>query len=754
LIAPLFRAEPQARDGLLLLITGVLEIAHGFRRATPAAQRAAWLGGGITLGMGVHLIHSPYLAGSALVFFLAGWFELDGLRYFAGAFRRSGQGRSTWAWLLAGVGNTVVAALVLAVRGPTLAWTVAIASGLRILGTAWNIALAPVFTARDSGETAVSSLGLADDPELASLASRLAQEESARSAIDWGWIVGFVATLFAIHLGRMGLDRTFLGIVSPGFAVVGDLAIALLLAFAIVIPASVIVRRLTRGLERRAWAWCLAVPEEQQGWLRQAVRAGLRGRLRRSIRLWQARYSLRTALSRGLQIGLPISAIIAATVPVWGMSWYLDTENWAAGIWNSWAEERTDVWRKAMVRAVWDQGSMQDPARAFAVHPPGVESGADFSFLVIGDTGEGDASQHALRARFLEVVRGNDVKFVVVSSDVIYPTGAMKDYEANFWLPFMGTTKPVYAIPGNHDWYDALEGFVATFLEPAAARASMRARVAADGGITSTTKERIEELIRTASRLRQEYGVPTQFQQAPFFELQTDAFALFAVDTGVARRVDSLQLAWLEAALESARGKTKMAILGHPLYAGGHYQAADNPDFAALHALLRKHNVAIVMAGDTHDLEYYSETSDGSRQPTLHFVNGGGGAYLSFGTALDWPKAPATADWAFYPRKDAVVAKIEATTPGWKWPAWWWTKRLGAWPASPEWLSAAFDVNAAPFYQSFVEVRVEPARRLIRLIPHGIHGQLRWSDLEASPEVNPPGQPGDSLVEWVVQMNR
>jgi len=32
-----------------------------------------------------------------------------------------------------------------------------------------------------------------------------------------------------------------------------------------------------------------------------------------------------------------------------------------------------------------------------------------------------------------------------------------------------------------------------------------------------------------------------------------------------------------------------------------------------------------------------------------HFVNGGGGAYLSIGTALDFPKQPPVADWAFYP---------------------------------------------------------------------------------------------------------
>ena len=88
-----------------------------------------------------------------------------------------------------------------------------------------------------------------------------------------------------------------------------------------------------------------------------------------------------------------------------------------------------------------------------------------------------------------------DVRFVVVSSDVVYPTGAMNDYEAKFWLPFKGVTRPVYAIPGNHDWYDALEGFAATFLQPDAARASIRARVEADLRVTSTTDARIEDLV-------------------------------------------------------------------------------------------------------------------------------------------------------------------------------------------------------------------------------------------------------------------
>ena len=349
----------------------------------------------------------------------------------------------------------------------------------------------------------------------------------------------------------------------------------------------------------------------------------------------EARFSIPAALNQGLQNGLPLAAILAATVPVWGMSWYFDTENWAAGMWNSWAETRTDTWREEMAKAVLAQDGGSATGTAFVVEPQGVGAG-DFSFVVIGDTGEGDASQHVLRDRLLAVANQPDVRFVVVSSDVVYPTGSMKDYEAKFWLPFKGITRPVYAIPGNHDWYDALEAFAATFLQPDAARASIRARAEADLRVTSTTDDRIEELIHGAARLRREYEVPTGFQRAPFFEVQTDRFALLAVDTGVLRRIDPVQSAWLDAALDRSAGKFTMAILGHPFFAGGHDTTAGDDEFARLRDRLISRGVRIVMAGDTHDLEYYNDTRDAAA-PVHHFVNGGGGAYLSFGTSLAWP---------------------------------------------------------------------------------------------------------------------
>src|SRR5207248_11481328 len=137
-----------------LVLAALLEIAHGFRRSTAEGQRAAWVGGAITLAMGVLLVNAPYFGTAALVLFLAGWFGLDGARHLLGAFRH-GKGRSTTVRVLFGLGNLLACAGLLALRGSlaAVAWTVAVAGAARIFETASNIVLAPVFTAGESGDT-------------------------------------------------------------------------------------------------------------------------------------------------------------------------------------------------------------------------------------------------------------------------------------------------------------------------------------------------------------------------------------------------------------------------------------------------------------------------------------------------------------------------------------------------------------------------------------------------------------------------
>ena len=751
LAAPFSRAEyPASRVGALLALAAGIEMLHALRRSTAVARRQATAGAVISMAIALFLINAPFVAGQALRLLVAGWFAIDAVRYVIGLFR--GQDRSERSLTgMAALGNAAVVLLLLLARGWVLALVVAIAGALRIFGIAWNIMVAPVLTTAEADDTIIDELGLTDQPEAVAIAAEIEAAEKARASIDRGWILAFIATLFAIHIGRMSTDRTILGLVSPAVAVLGDMLLAISIALLLINPLHVLWSRPTRWIERRVWPWYLRAPRSARlGWSERVAGAWLRWRLTYAVRMREIRYSIPSALSRGLQGGLPFVAILAATVPVWGMSWFFDTENWAAGLWNSWAESRTDTWREAMVRAVLAGDGGRAGPSPFAVDPPDVASG-DFSFIVIGDTGEGDASQHVLRDQLLSVAGGSDVRFVVVSSDVVYPTGSMKDYEAKFWLPFKGVTRPVYAIPGNHDWYDALEAFNVTFLQADAARASIQARAEADLRVTSTTTARIEALIHEAERLRSAYGVPTGFQRAPFFEFQTDRFALIAIDTGVLKTIDPAQAAWLEEALDRAAGKMTMAVVGHPFYAGGHDATLGDDDFANLKQLLVRRGVTIVMAGDTHDLEYYVEPPSATLPAVHYFVNGGGGAYLSFGTALAWPARAPTADWAYYPNRDEVTRKIEALTPWWKWPAWWWTRQFAAWPFTAEWLSAAFDYNVAPFFQSFIEVRVERSANRVRLIPYGVRGRLTWGEIAASESPRAPGANQD-FVEWVVPM--
>ncbi len=756
LLVPLWPGfAPEGRLGVWLLLAGLLHIYHCFRRADPAERRSGWTGGVVTLLLGFLLMRMPELAGGAVLAVVAAWFAFDACRYALKAVR-SRQRAEPYKWeLLAAAGNLAIVFGLLALGPYAVLWTIAIAVALRIFGTGADILHAREFGAQDAGDTVVQSLGLAGQPEMDTLANRLEAEEETRGPVDRIWIITFLVTLLAIHVGRMGFDRTAFGLMSPGFAVFGDVVVALIIAYGVVVPFMLVWQRLSGPLERRAWRWCLGscAPGERPSRLRGLAKRWLTFRMRLAIRLRLASYSLPSALGRGLQIGLPGAAILAATTPIWGMSWYFDSENWASGIWNSWAEARTDSWREAMIRAVQPKVSPPSTAAtAFAVQPPGLDAQADFSFVVIGDTGEGDASQHVLRDQLLAAAAQPDVKFVVLSSDVVYPTGAMRDYEARFWLPFKGVTKPVYAIPGNHDWYDALEGFAATFLEPDFARIAMQARVDADLNISASTEEHIDSLIRRAAFLRGQYGVPTGFQQAPFFQVQTGRFALFVADTGVRKRLDDAQLDWLRAALESASGKFKMVILGHPLYASGEYRAAEGTDFRALHDLLRRHQVRVVMAGDTHDLEYYREARGGGQPPIHHFVNGGGGAFLTIGAQLAPRDKIPSEHWAFYPARQPLVEKIAANNPFWKRPAWWWTVRFNCYPFSAEWLSAAFDYNVSPFFQSFVEVRVEPSKKRVRFLPWGNQGRLKWSDLDISNALKAETAVGNAFVEWTVPM--
>ena len=91
--------------------------------------------------------------------------------------------------------------------------------------------------------------------------------------------------------------------------------------------------------------------------------------------------------------------------------------------------------------------------------------------------------------------------------------------------------------------------------------------------------------------------------------------------------------------------------------------------------------------------------------------------------------------------------------PLWKQPFWYWIKWLNAWPFSVEAFSGIFDFNHAPFFQSFMEVRVERSKKRVVLILNGVNGPLQWRDLQTGGSVLPPGAQPDDRVEFVVSMD-
>jgi uncharacterized membrane protein HdeD (DUF308 family) len=739
--------------GAAIFVAGVVELAD------------AWLSGGSrthfssaafsVLAGAIILLQTAFVF-SGLMAIISVVLAADGVVNVGRALRRGGTGSPAWD-ALNGVANILLAAIVWLLRDTLGVLGFGVLLGMRMAASGWQTIFAPVpsdadvFT-RPEDRHPDRALGLPAHPLVGFIHREAITHAGSRAPTDFYWSVIFVIVFFAIHVGRLDAEWTWLGMLSPAVATIGDIIASLVLSVVVLYPLELAIRRATRPIERAVWWRMLHDPSpySAQRWSERSLRWWAEHRLRRGVARDLENNTLHGAARQAIRAGLPLTAVLIAVNPIWGFTWYFNSENWATAVWQKIAESRTDTWRGAMIDAALAGQAATDPGApgVFAVDPGGLAEGADFSFMVIGDPGEGDPSQHALRDRVWQVASQDAVRFVVIASDVVYPTGAMKDYEANFYLPLKGVTKPVYAIPGNHDWFNALDGFAANLMEPATARAAMSARVEADHSLSSTTEARIERLVGDGARLRALYGISAGHQRAPFFELHTDGFSLIAIDTGTQRRVDDHQMAWLRAALGRARGRLTMAIVGHPFYAAGRYEAADE-SFAALHALLREHQVGIVMAGDTHDFEYYREPgADGA----LHFVNGGGGAYLSIGTALDWPRVPAVTDYAFYPRTDAVTAKLSAETPWWKWPAWWWARRFGAWPFSVEALSGVFDFNRAPFFQSFVEVRVERRSNRVRLILHGVDGRLRWRDMQVGGATRPAAATEDDLVEFVVPL--
>ena len=291
LLTPLWAPQPDCAAGLLLVGGVGAEVVQSFRRRTAAGQHGAWASAGYTLLLALVLLNESWLAAAALAVFAAVPFALDALRRAGAAVRLAFRGRPFLSDVWAACGNLVAVAAVLLIGRYARNWVIGAAAGLRLFTVTVNLVTASAYSDEDVDESVIADIGLDQPERLAETGARLQAAERDRVVVDRGWITALVAVLFAIHVSRMGFDKSALGILSPMVAVVGDIVVALALTYFVIVPFRLFCRRTTRWLERRAWDRVLAVPGRTgvAAWQDRALRWWLQSRMRFAIRLRAAR---------------------------------------------------------------------------------------------------------------------------------------------------------------------------------------------------------------------------------------------------------------------------------------------------------------------------------------------------------------------------------------------------------------------------------------------------------------------------------
>lgn len=295
-----------------------------------------------------------------------------------------------------------------------------------------------------------------------------------------------------------------------------------------------------------------------------------------------------------------------------------------------------------------------------------------FDFMVIGDTGEGDRSQYSVMPAFLSAAKGSE--FAVIASDVIYPAGDARDYPKKFFIPFAHYPRPIYAIPGNHDWLDGLAGFMRHFCRATPPSEKFRpprhARWPRGAMLIHNLfwrrPLRTDETVAAAGEeLRGAAQRSGPAQPNMYFCIDTPKLRIIAIDTGTLGRLDHEQGQWL--ARMSQGGKPKLLISGKPIWLGNAIsprRVMDASGGSGHSALLRDivtdpaNNFLAVLAGDIHHYERHSVDVGGGRR-LQSVITGGGGAFMSSTHEIEKISLAGVGeeDWVVYPtRGDSLRA--------------------------------------------------------------------------------------------------
>ncbi|WP_245592399.1 metallophosphoesterase family protein [Actinomadura rifamycini] len=314
-----------------------------------------------------------------------------------------------------------------------------------------------------------------------------------------------------------------------------------------------------------------------------------------------------------------------------------------------WFGDPSGAIRRRCVAALRERGT---PA-AFTVHRPEPE----FSFVLLGDTGEGDRSQYAVVPPLLNAAADTD--FMIIASDVIYPAGEAGDYPDRFFRPYKDYPGPVFAVPGNHDWYDGLRGFLHVFCGldmdcsppkwggPFGWLAGALWRKAGDVDAAAVAEAR--RTYRGAAGQR-------AGQPGPYWVIDTPSLRIVGVDTGIEGGIDRDQGEWLRGV--SGGPKPKLLVTGKPLYVDDEHHPCPIEGGGTVDEIVRDpaHNYVAAIGGDIHNYQRYPMARADGR-PLQYVVAGGGGAFMHATHTIPRTRSVKESEFRCYPLRGDSLSR-------------------------------------------------------------------------------------------------
>ncbi|HWI17477.1 MAG TPA: DUF308 domain-containing protein, partial [Vicinamibacterales bacterium] len=338
ILAPLFSPVwGMAIVGIAIFLSGIAELADAWYSDNTRTHYSSAI---YSVLAGALISFQSAFAFSGLMVVLGAVLLTDGVTNLY-------RGLKTWNFwdIVNGAANILLALIVWWLRDRIGVLGFGLFLGLRMAASGWQTLSAPEFSESDAftrpeDEHPNRALRLPPHPIIGFIHRDAIAQASWRTPMEFYWSVIFVVVFFAIHVGRLDSEWTWLGMITPAAATLGDIVAALVTALVVLYPLELAWQRATRPIERAAWHRMLndRTPESDQRWSERLIRWWAEQRLRRSVARDRENNTLAGAVRQMIRAGLPITAVLIAVHPIWGFSWYFNSENWATAAWQKIAQ--------------------------------------------------------------------------------------------------------------------------------------------------------------------------------------------------------------------------------------------------------------------------------------------------------------------------------------------------------------------------------------------------------------------------------